>query len=202
MNPFQVVQDFERALCEYTGAKYAVVTTSCTMAILLVCAFWRDKVGPISVTMPSRSYVGVPQSIIHAGLRVGFRNENWSGGYQIMPLPVWDYARRFTSGMYVKGQMQLVSFHWTKILSVGQGGAVLHDNPEADAWLRRARFDGRTEGVLAKEDIITQLGYHAYMSPRDAAEGISMLAVLPKYNHDVPNSDYPDLSKMSVFQCN
>lgn len=38
MNPFQVVKDFERALCEYTGAPYAVTTTSCTMALLLAVA--------------------------------------------------------------------------------------------------------------------------------------------------------------------
>jgi len=34
---FKVVRDFEQALCDYTGAKYAVTTTSCTMALLLAC---------------------------------------------------------------------------------------------------------------------------------------------------------------------
>lgn len=34
---FKVVRDFEQALCDYTGAKYAVSTTSCTMALLLAC---------------------------------------------------------------------------------------------------------------------------------------------------------------------
>ena len=32
---FQVVRDFEAALCEYTGAPYAVAVNSCTMALLL-----------------------------------------------------------------------------------------------------------------------------------------------------------------------
>ena len=32
---FKVVRDFKQALCDYTGAKYAVTTTSCTMALLL-----------------------------------------------------------------------------------------------------------------------------------------------------------------------
>lgn len=199
MNPFKVVQDFESAICDYTGAPYCVVTTSCTMALLLACAYCRHLGFSGEVSIPEKTYIGVPQSIIHAGFKVGFSKDEWVGGYQLDPLPVWDYARRFTSGMYSQWQMQCVSFHWTKILSIGQGGAILHDDKEADEWLRRARFDGRTEGVTASEDMIPHLGYHAYMSPRDAAEGLSRLAVLPKYNPDLPNSDYPDLSKMPVF---
>lgn len=202
MNPFKVVQDFESAICDYTGAPYCVVTTSCTMALLLACSYCKTKYPVKSVVIPNKTYIGVPQSILHSGLKVSFQNVEWSGGYRLDPLPVWDYARRFTSGMYEKGQFQCVSFHWTKILSVGQGGAILHDNKEADAWLRRARFDGRTEGVPANTDIIPHPGYHAYMSPRDAAEGLSRLAVLPKHNPDLPNSDYPDLSKIPIFQCN
>ena len=213
MNPYKIVQDFESAICEYTGAPYCVVTTSCTAALLLACKWFYDdpedtfekrRITPwrnASVAIPAKTYVGVPQSVIHAGFKIDFINKKWNGGYRLDPLPVWDYARRFTSGMYKKGQMQCVSFHWTKILSVGQGGAILNDDKKADAWLRRARFDGRTEGVPANTDVIPHLGYHAYMSPRDAAEGISRLAVLPKHNKDLPNSDYPDLSKLPIFQC-
>jgi len=200
VNPFQIVKDFERALCDYTGAPYCVVTTSCTMALLLACLYQRKVLGRQgTVTIPSKTYIGVPQSIIHAGYKVSFIDRSWSGGYQLDPLPVWDYARRFTSGMYVPGQMQTLSFHWTKILSIGQGGCVLLDDQDADDWLRKARFDGRTEGIPANEDIITHLGYHAYMMPRDAAEGLTRLALLPEHNDDLPNSDYPALSKMRVF---
>src|SRR3990167_9133481 len=146
MNPFKVNQDFEQAICDYTGAPYAVVTTSCTMSLLLACLYCKHYLQyQYTINIPSRTYIGVPQSIIHAGYKVNFRNDNWSGGYQLFPLPVWDCAKRFTSDMYVPEQMQCVSFHWTKMLSIGQGGAILHDNEHADAWLRRARFDGRTE---------------------------------------------------------
>ena len=40
LSPHAVTRDFERALCEYTGAKYAVTTTSCTMAIQIALAWW------------------------------------------------------------------------------------------------------------------------------------------------------------------
>jgi hypothetical protein len=139
-------------------------------------------------------------SIIHAGCWPIFRDETWTGGYQLKPYPVWDFARRFTSGMFVPNTMQCVSFHWSKILGIQQGGAILHDNPYADDWLRRARFDGRREGAAPIDDDFDVLGWHAYMSPEIAAEGLVRLKFLPKHNADLPNDNYPDLSKMRIFQ--
>lgn len=212
-DPFQVVRDFEAALCEYTGARFAVTTTSCTMALLLACAYhskdWRPWEGPNSVTrygyiqIPKRTYVGVPMSIIHAGWRPTFIDQDWHGFYHLKPLPISDCARRFTYGMCHNlelAPMACVSFHPSKILGLStHGGAILHDSQEADAWLRRARFDGRTEGVSPKEDSVI-LGWHCYMNPVTAAEGLEKLSRLPAHNEDLPNSDYPDLSTMEIFK--
>lgn len=204
VSPHQVTRDFEAALCEYTGAKYAVAVNSCTAALLLACKWnflqenlYQHELGATvspNVTIPKHTYVSVPQSIIHAGCLVKFEDLTWYGHYQLKPYPVWDYARQFTSSMYEAGQYQCVSFHWNKILGIQQGGAILHDNEQADAWFRRARFDGRTEGVPPNKDRFTTLGYHCYMSPEVAAEGLMRLSNLPKYNHPLPNDDYPDLS--------
>lgn len=152
------------------------------------------------VSMPALSYVGVPASVLNAGFALRWRDEDWQGEYMFDPLPVWDSARRFTSGMFRKGAMQCVSFHWSKILGLSQGGAILHDNDEADAWLRRARFDGRTEGVDAKHDQVQYPSWHAYLSPEIAAHGLMKLSLLPKHNADLPRSDYPDLSKLDAFK--
>ena len=202
-SPYQVVKDFESALCDYTGAKYAVTTSSCTMALLLACAYHKQlaKYSFLpAITSPKRTYVSVPQSIIHSGFKPAFDNRDWQGAYQLNPLPVWDCARYFTSNMFEKNNFQCVSFHWSKILGIGQGGAILHDNPEADVWLRKARFDGRSEGVAPSEDTFDMVGWHCYMSPRDAAEGLSRLAVLPKHNKPLPNDDYPRLDLMEIFK--
>ena len=249
-DPYKVVRDFESALCDYTGAKYAVTTTSCTAALMLAVAWhlkgWSEKVvrpahsgdycGDITrfvdtthvweyvtprVEIPRFTYVGVPMSIVHAGGRPVFEDVSWSGGYQLKPLPVWDFARRFTSGMYngmykpypdarpgdaPHGTMMCISFHHTKILCLAaHGGAILHDNDEADEWLRRARFDGRKEGVAPKDDTFPMIGWHCYMTPATAAEGLMRLSVLPKHNDDLPwgpgtSSDYPDLSKLEIFK--
>jgi dTDP-4-amino-4,6-dideoxygalactose transaminase len=200
-HPFDVVRRFEESLCEYTGAKYAVTTSSCTMAILIALAHhFTDKDKWRTIEIPKRTYVSVPMSIIHAGGKVKFRDEFWRGAYCLVPTPVWDCARRFTSGMFVPGQMQCVSFHWCKILGIQQGGAILHDNPYADAWLRRARFDGRRENVRPADDDFDMIGWHCYLSPEIAAEGLVRLSFLPKHNADLPNDPYPDLSQMKIFQ--
>jgi len=233
-NPFQVVKDFEHALCDYTGAPYVVTTTSCTMALLLAVAWhFRENRGrwvlagdrSNEVEIPKRTYVGVPMSIIHAGGRPTFRDEDWVGAYQLKPLPVWDSARWFTGGLYkgaaeaiffsrgnmnelnaVKlerncaGSMVCVSFHWAKTLGIQQGGAILLDNREAAQWLQRARFDGRAEGVPPKAQNHWELGWHCYMAPETAAAGLVRLANLPRHNEPIPWDDYPDLSTFELFK--
>jgi dTDP-4-amino-4,6-dideoxygalactose transaminase len=199
MNPHETTREFERALCEYTGAKYAVTTNSCTNALLIACAWHEHTHGSCILNIPRYTYVSVPQSIMTAGHVVSFRDEDWLGEYQLNPSPIWDSARRFTSGMYRPGSMQCVSFHISKILGLDQGGAVLHDNDEADVWLRRARFDGRATDVEPKHDTFTR-GFHCYLSPTISAQGLWRLSFLPKDNPDLPNSDYPDLSKVPLFQ--
>ncbi len=171
------------------------------MALLLSCA-WRKQLNstyPSHIEIPSRTYVSVPQSIIHAGYKVKFNNNEWIGQYKLEPLPIWDSARRFTSGMYSHG-IQCVSFHASKILGDTQGGAILHDDPEADVWLRKARFDGRTEGVAPKDDNFDIIGYHCYLSPDVAARLLLKLSALPEHNKDLPNDDYPSLDEMEIFK--
>lgn len=231
-NPYDVVLQFEQALCEYTGAKYAVTTTSCTMALLIAVSWFMNKLpkgmweypeARPEIEIPKHTYVGVPMSIVNAGGKPIFREDKWEAGYQLSQLPVWDYARWFTSDMFNHitasevlkrretyprdfSKMLCVSFHHSKTLGLAaHGGAILHDNDEADEWLRRARFDGRKEGVAPKDDTFPMIGFHAYMTPATAAEGLMRLAVLPKHNEPLPwgpgtSSDYVDLSKLEIFK--
>jgi hypothetical protein len=141
-------------------------------------------------------------SVVHAGHAIHFISDPWVGEYRLEPLPVWDSARRFTSGMYRAVSMQCLSFHVSKILGASQGGAILHDDEHADAWLRRARFDGRGEGVPAAEDVFQFPAWHCYMSPDTAAQLLWKLrsADFRRNNPDLPNPDYPDLSKQIALK--
>ena len=213
-NPFDVVRQFESELCRYTGAPFAVSTTSCTDALKLAVAWhlheqpqkYDGRTGlvsfrPTRIEIPKRTYVGVPMAIIHAGGRPIFRDEEWWGSYQLSPLPVWDSARWFTKGLWnkheigqedVRGQngpalpFVCVSFHWSKTLGVQQGGAILHADTEADRWLRMARFDGRQEGVHPKDHKELIIGHHCYMAPETAAAGLVRLRNLPRHNEPLP----------------
>lgn len=245
IDAFKPVRDLEAAICQYTGAPYAVAVNSCSMALLLAVAWHLRRfsdyqhVGHTNmpppgtpmqsylrnrpdIEIPKRTYLSVPMSIIHAGGRPTFRDEEWLGAYQLKPLPVWDSARWFTSDIYrlenwvlppdERAAMQYynswadqhamvcTSFHASKTLGDTQGGAILHDNPEADAWLRRARFDGRTEGWAPVDDPVPQVGWHAYMSPDVATRLLWRLARLPRHNAPLPNDDYPNLSTLEIFK--
>lgn len=197
---FTVVRDFEKDFAEYVCARYAVATTSCTMALLLACAWFKHKNGPQIVSIPKRTYVGVAMSIVNAGHGIAFRDEAWLGKYRLDPLPIVDAARWLTSGIHQAGDFTCFSGHWAKHLAISQAGIISHDDPEADEWLRRARFDGRREGVAPGDDVFDMIGWHAYLSPAVAAEGLTRLALLPRHNEPLPNDPYPDLSTAPIFR--
>jgi dTDP-4-amino-4,6-dideoxygalactose transaminase len=202
-DPHQVTRDFEAALCEYTGAKYAVTTTSCTMALTIALAWHWAEDGRQRLLMPSHTYIGVPSAAMNAGHAVGFSDTPWHFAYPIEARggTVWDCAWHLERSMFRRGEMQCLSFHWTKPLGLGQGGAILHDDDSADEWLRRARFDGRTEGVHPKDDVIQWPNWHAYMSPETAATGLMRLnAGALRTDHVARWSDYPDISLQEAFK--
>lgn len=213
-NPHQVTRDFEAAIARYTGAPYCVAVNSCTMALLLAVRwFIKDanqfdpKVARPEIEIPKRTYVGVPMSIMHAGGWPTFRDEDWAaaGYYRLAPLPVWDSARRLNAGLFRwfdsdPGAMVCLSFHATKTLGIEQGGAILLADPAAVEWLRRMRFDGRTAGLPVASDPIREIGWHCYMNPSTAAQGLMRMAGLKADNPALPWDDYPDLSLMEIFQ--
>lgn len=201
-NPYAVVEQFEQALCDYTGAKYAVTVNSCSAALLLCLSWWKHSAVVPECTnphviLPKRTYASVPCAAKLAGFTIEWKDEDWFGAYQLGWTPIFDCARRFTSGMYGAGY-QCVSFQTSKILGLEQGGAILHDNQDADIWLRRARFDGR---LNAAEKLPQQIGWHCYLNPSTAALGLQKLACLPKDNPDQAGAaDFPDLSELPCFR--
>lgn len=201
--PFKIIKDFEDAVGEYTGAPYVVAVNSCTNALFL-CLQWEraQRAGGNErvIEIPKYTYISVPMQIKHSGFNVKFTDEDWQGIYQLKPFFIFDAARRFTSYMYLPNTFMCTSHHWSKILGIQHGGCILHDDKEADAWLRRARFDGRTDGLEAGKDMFTMLGYHMPMPPEVAAAGLVRLSQLPKHNKDLPRSNYPDLSLMEIFK--
>jgi len=199
-NPYKIVKQFEDEIARYTGAPYAISVDNCTNAIFLVCKF----LGVEDVTIPSKTYLSVPQSIIHAGGNVIFDKSeeinNWKGIYQLKPYPIYDSAKRFTSDMYIPNSFMCLSFHIKKHLKMGKGGMILTDNEKAVEWFKKARYEGRSE-KLYHEDDIDMLGWNMYMTPQQAAHGLALMQNYPNTMPDLDeNNGYRDLTEFSVFK--
>tara|TARA_Y100001963_G_scaffold160065_1_gene267537 strand:- start:4215 stop:4850 length:636 start_codon:yes stop_codon:yes gene_type:complete len=201
-NPYKIVKMFEEEIANYTGAPYAVSIDSCTNALFLCCKYLNVK----KVTIPSKTYLSVPQSIIHAGGEVIFdkRNEinNWSGIYKLNPYPIYDAAKRLTKSMYISDTYMCLSFHIKKSLPISKGGMILTDNEDAVEWFKKARYEGRSEKFY-KEDDIDMLGWNMYMTPQQAAQGLSMFQNYPENNEDTRElNGYRDLTQFKIFKNN
>lgn len=198
-NPYKIVKMFEEEVAHYAGAPYAVAVDSCSNALFLCCLFENVKEGP-AVGIPRKTYLSVPQSVIHAGGRVRLMDKKWQGIYQLLPYPIFDAAKRLTSGMYLKGTHMCLSFHIKKHLKIGKGGMILTDNPRAVKFFKRKRYEGRNE-VPYKDDNILEDGYNMYMSPENAARGLMLMQNYPQHAPDLLE-EYRDLREFDLFKNN
>ena len=94
-----------------------------------------------------------------------------------------------------------LSFHIKKHLKIGKGGMILTDNLDAVKWLKKAGYEGRSEGVRYQEDDIDMMGWNMYMTPIQAAHGLSLMQNYPKEVEDIPeNPPYRDLKQFELFK--
>ena len=197
-DPWDVVDLFEKKLAEYGGSKYAVAVDNCTDAMFL-CLKYLKADG--EVTLPKRTYVSVPCTVIHAGCKVKFEDIEWSGAYQLNPYPVWDGATRMQRGMYVKDSYYCLSFHRRKHIPIGKGGMILTDDKRAYEWFKVARYEGRHMDKLYKDDYFDMIGWNMYMPPEQAAEGLELFKGIKDHNDDLETSGmHKDLSEFSIYE--
>ncbi len=202
---YKVTEDFEKMLCDYTGAPYCVTVDNQSNALFLALMY--EKVKDLEITIPSRTYPSVPCEIIHAGATVKFREvegKTIKGAYRLEPTNVWDSALRFTSNMYIPEQHMCISFTGPyKHFKLSKGGAILTDNLDAYLWFKRARYSGRRE-CSYHTDYFDMLGWNFYMMPELAARGCLLMNQFynidgtPKDNPDL-ELPYPDLSKYEIY---
>lgn len=209
----KITEDFEKSLCDYTGAPYAIALDNMSNAIFLALyyeknikkSFTSDK-----VDCPSKTYPSVPCEIIHSGLKVNFipvEGETIKGSYQLSPSNVWDSALSFTADMYIPKSHMCLSFTGPyKTLKLSKGGAILTDDEQAYKWFKKARFSGRDECSYHDDDfdINPVVGWNFYMMPELATRGLLMMSQF--YNLDGSKKHmedlelpYPDLSKFKVY---
>lgn len=207
MNPYKVVDEFEKTIAKWAGAPYGVAVESGTAALFLSLKYEFEGFIPHvkgqipSVVIPKFTYPSVPCSIINAGGMVVFKDLDWKGIYELRPWNIWDGALRFQPNMYMGG-LHCLSFHMKKHLPIGRGGMILTQSVDAYKWLKKVRFDGRDE-VPLQDDKLTQLGYNMYMTPEQAVRGLQLFSTIDQKgleDLDSTKQGYPDLSKFKIYE--
>jgi dTDP-4-amino-4,6-dideoxygalactose transaminase len=210
-NVYDITNEFEEKLAQYTGAKYAVTLDNMSNGLFLALHYEHyvnKSIKTDSITIPNRTYPSVPCEIIHAGLKVKWEiqpGNTITGAYQLKGSNVWDSALSFTADMYKPKTHMCISFTGPyKHFKLSKGGAILTDSHEAYLWFKRARYSGRRE-CSYHDDNLDMLGWNFYMMPELAARGLLLMGQF--YNLDgskKTNPDltlpYPDLSKFKVYQ--
>jgi len=71
----KITEDFEKALCDYTGAPHAIALDNMSNALFLALYYEKNikkRLTTDLIDCPSKTYPSVPCEIIHAGLKVNF----------------------------------------------------------------------------------------------------------------------------------
>ena len=194
---FKVVSDFENEVAHWFGAPYGVAVDCCTHGIEL-CLRFKDA---SYVEVPKRTYLSVPFLADKLGIELKWRDETWVDYYKLGGTNIYDAAVLWKEDSYIPGSFMCLSFQFQKHLSLGRGGMILTDNQEAAIELKKMSYDGRHPFTPWREQNITTKGYHYYMAPETAANGLKKLpeAIKTKPKQWVI-TDWPDLTQMEVFK--
>ena len=203
-NVYDVTNEFERKLGEYTGAPYVVCVDNASNAIFLSLMY--EKVSGLEIELPNRTYPSVPCEVIHAGAKIKWRKvkgKTIKGAYNLGGTKVWDAALSFTTDMYKPNTHMCLSFTGPyKHFKLSKGGAILTDDHDAYMWFKRARYSGRRE-CSYHDDNFDMLGWNFYMMPEIATRGLLLMGQFWNGEQPIINEDkempYPDLSKFPIF---
>lgn len=204
-NPYQIVNDFEDCVAEYAGAKHAIAVDCCTNAVFLSAYYLKNAFYPRNdsvVCVPAKTYPSIPMALIHAGWKIKFIKEEWERYYWLFPLDICESAKYLKKNMCrykdVDTYYTCLSFHLRKPLAISKGGMILTNNDEADAWFRKARYEGR-EGKPLKDERITMMGWNMTMPVDVAARGLHLMQYIDERN-EMPEEEYPDLRIHPIFK--
>jgi dTDP-4-amino-4,6-dideoxygalactose transaminase len=192
----KIVRAFERQIAEFYQAPFAVATDSCTHAVELCLRYQKPK---SIVTVPARTYISIPFTMIKLDIPYRFLDSEWKNYYFLDGTKIVDAAVYFQKNGYLKNTLMCLSFQYKKTLSLGRGGAILCSTQEEYDTLKKMSYDGRSDDVPWREQNIKSIGYHYYMTPETAGLGIEQLkTAVPKPIQG--SEDYPYLPDMEVFR--
>lgn len=174
VDPWDYVTSFENVLKGYCGYKYAIACDSNTNAIRLCLEYLKIK--DSTITIPSNTYISVPNQIVNSGNRVDFEYIEWEGEYPIGETGIIDSACKLEKGDFrEREEYKVLSFHHRKIINIGRGGLILTNDENFEKWARPMIYDGRNKNTLYSNDEFVCFGWHMYMTPEDAKRGLEII---------------------------
>lgn len=194
---FEVVKEFENKIAEFYGSPYAVAVDCCTHGVELCLRYKKIK----KMTVPVHTYISIPLLSKKLNIELEWKEEDWQDYYYIGDTNIIDAAVLWKKNSYIENTFMCVSFQFRKHLSLGRGGVILCDNLEDYRTLKKMSYDGREPDVPWADQNISTLGYHYYMTPETAKQGLKKL---PEAINTEPKiwklSDWPDLRNMEIFK--
>lgn len=202
-NDWDWVTYFENEVANYCGYNYGIACDSNSNAIRLVLHYL--QITNQEITIPSNTYVSVPNQIILSGNRPKFENIKWEGLYPIGDTGIIDAATAFYKGMSqgYEDKYMILSFHLKKILNIGQGGMILTNDERFNEWARPMIYDGRHKNKLYQDDEFDCIGWHMYMSPESAKRGLEIFHSdkIQEFNpHCGSSKTYKDLREQKIYK--
>ena len=193
---FTTVKDFEVEIASFFGAPYAIAVDCCTHAVEL-CLRYQNAT---SIEVPKRTYVSIPFLSKKLKIDLKWKDEDWIDYYYLTE-NIIDAAVLWKKNSYISGTYMCLSFQYQKHLSLGRGGMILTDNEKSFHDLKKMSYDGRLPEIPWREQNISFMGYHYYMTPETAKLGLEKLPIAIE---NIPKKwsilDWPDLTEMDIFK--
>ena len=192
---FEAVSRFESEISSFFGAPYGVAVDCCTHGLELCLRQTQAS----SISVPKNTYISVPFLANKLDIQLNWREEDWVDYYFLTP-EVVDAAVLWRESSYIPGTFMCLSFQFQKHLSLGRGGIILTDNEDSAKELKKMSYDGTAFDTPWREQNIKTIGYHYYMTPETAQNGLDKLpAAIEATPRDWVIDDWPDLTRMEVF---
>lgn len=193
---FQAVTEFENRLAQFFGSPYAIATDCCTHGVELSLRYTKAQV----IEVPKHTYLSIPFLAHKLNIELKWKDDNWRDYYYLTD-KVIDAAVLWKKDSYIPGTYMSISFQYQKHLSLGRGGVILTDNKIAAEELKKMSYDGRLPNIPWREQNITSIGYHYYMTPETAQLGLSKLEnAINTQPRQWVIEDWPDLTNMKIFK--
>ncbi|MAV43281.1 MAG: hypothetical protein CMA30_02260 [Euryarchaeota archaeon] len=203
-----IIEQFEKAIAEYTGAPYTVALDSCTSGIYSSLRFFK----PDKIVLPKQTFISVYTYSLFSKTKVEFDDIFWDGMYKIDPTTIYDCAKTLTQNMYIPGSVMCLSFGREKPLSITdhhgnlRGGMILTDNKDLVDFTREI-FDTSRPRAMNCERCFFNYDVNFSMKESEAKLGYKLFT--EKLESDDPvfaakdsvtSSGYPDLSQYKLLK--